>query len=139
MLVSVSATWKPLLGLFLFTTIVVSARARAPRRSLPSGDLRRLVVAALALYVVGAIAWLDHHLSLAVLVYAAGIVVAALTAWLSRGSDHRDPPSDDRPAGEPPAPDPGGAGFDWEAFERGWNDYAARSDAGAESRSGASG
>jgi hypothetical protein len=122
MSVSLALVWKALLGVVLLGAILLSVHARAPRRGLHGGDLRRLVASALALYAVGAGAWLTHHLGLAVVVYAAGIATAALAAWLSRGGDWREPPDD--PADEPPAPwDPG---FDWEQFERDLADYVAR-------------
>jgi hypothetical protein len=122
MSVSLALVWKAGLGLALLSAIVFSVRARAPRRGLHGGDLRRLVGSALVLYVVGAAAWLTHHLALAVLVYAGGIATAALAAWFSRGGDWREPP--DEPADQPPAP--WRPGFDWDQFERDLADYAAR-------------
>jgi hypothetical protein len=127
MFVSASTAWKLILGLALLGTIVLSARARAPRRAMAGTDLRRLVVSALLLYVVGAVAWMAHHLALAVLVYAAGISTAALAAWLSRGDDSEEPPSDADPVDEQPPPDPGGLHVDWEVFEREMRDYTERS------------
>lgn len=120
--------WKLVLAAALLGAIVLSARARAPQRTLPSADLRRLVAAALALYAVGALAWLTHHLALAVLVYAAGIATAALAAWLSRGEDSEEPPRDDpeEPVDQQPPPDLGGLRFDWPAFERDLRDYSER-------------
>src|SRR5437588_6585175 len=118
MIVAPSA-WKVILAVALLATIVTSARARAPRRAVPGADLRRLVAAALTLYLVGALAWLTHHLELAVLVYAAGITVAALAAWLSRGVDAGGPPGgEELPVDDQPPPDPEGLRFDWDAFER---------------------
>jgi hypothetical protein len=125
--VSLTLAWKAVLGLVLLGMIVLSVRARAPRRGLHGTDLRCLVASALGLYVVGAAAWLTHHIGVAVLVYAAGIVTAALAAWLSRGGDWREPP--DEPADDPPSPwgpEPGDLGFDWDRFERDLRDYLAR-------------
>ncbi len=127
MTVSASSAWKLALGILLLGAIVVSARARAPRRSLPGPEMRWLVVSALCLYAVGALAWLTHHLALAALVYAAGITTAALAAWLSRGDDSEDPPSGAQPEDEQPPSGPHGLGFDWDAFERDLRDYAERS------------
>jgi hypothetical protein len=119
MLVSGSFAWKLALAVLLLGAIVVSTVARAPRRSISGGDLRRLVGSALVLYAIGAAAWLSHHVLLAVLVYAAGIAIAALAAWLSRGGDAEDPPSAGRdPHGQEPPPDPDGLRFDWKALER---------------------
>lgn len=107
----------------------MSACVRAPRRSVPATDLRRLVLCALILYAVGGLATLTHHTGLAGLVYGAGISVAALAAWLSRGRDQEDPPGGGRPPGEeqpPPEPD-GMPGLDWSTFEREFREWAQRS------------
>jgi hypothetical protein len=102
-------------------TIILSLRARAPRGSVPAIDLRRLVFGALLLYLVGAAAWITHHRLVAAAVYAAGILAAALAAWLSRGRDgeevHEGVFDDD----EPPL---GPEEFDWESFERDFLAYA---------------
>jgi hypothetical protein len=118
--------WKLVLAIALVAGIFVSAFAHAPRRAVPGADLRRLVLAALGLYAVGGLASLNHHPVLAGLVYAAGIAVCALAAWLSRGSDSEDPPSDgEDPADEQPPPQPDGMPtFDWSAFEREFRVYA---------------
>lgn len=121
-----SIAWKVALAVALLAGIVVSARARAPRRALPSSDLHRLVLCALFLYAVGALAWLNHQLRLAILIYAAGIATAALAAWLSRGHEWPEPPDEESPHGEGPPPDPDGVRFDWEAFERDLRRYTAR-------------
>jgi hypothetical protein len=128
MLVPPSDAWKLVLAVVLGATIVLSAYARAPRREVPRGDLRRLVVSALGLYAVGGLASLTHHPMLAAFVYASGIIVCALAAWLSRGSEGEDPPSDgEDPADEQPPPEPDGVlGFDWAGFERDFRAYADR-------------
>ena len=127
-MLSSSNTWKIALAIALGVAILVSAYAHAPRRAVPGADLRRLVLSAVALYIVGAIASLSHHPILAGLVYAAGIFVCALAVWLSRGTDPEDPPrggedpSDERP---PPSPD-GVPGFNWHDFERAFRAYSER-------------
>jgi hypothetical protein len=123
-----SDAWKVVLAILLGGGIILSAFAHAPRRAVPGSDLRRLVLSALGLYAVGGVASLTHHPMLAGLVYAAGIIVCALAAWLSRGSDADDPPSDgEDPADEHPPPEPDGLpGFDWGAFEHQFRAYAAR-------------
>jgi hypothetical protein len=123
-----SIAWKLGLTAALLAGIVISARARAPRRAMPSGDLHRLVASVVCLYVVGAVAWITHHLGLAVGVYAAGVAGAALAAWLSRAEDSQEPPrgGDDEPTDVPPGPEPDGLGFDWAAFERELAAYAER-------------
>jgi hypothetical protein len=126
MIVSGSFAWKGALGIVLLGAIVLSTRGRAPRRALPSGDLKRLVACALGLYAIGAAAWLSHHLLLAVLVYAAGIATAALAAWLSRGDPGEPPAADGDPGGHEPPRDPDGARFDWAALERELGVYAPR-------------
>jgi hypothetical protein len=125
MLVLSTAPWKIALALVLVVIILLGAGARAPRRTLPTADLRRLVASALVLYAVGAFAWLTHHLALAVFIYAAGIIVAAFAAWLSRGTDPEDPP-DDPPLDEEPPRDPDGLRIDWESFERDLRAYTER-------------
>jgi hypothetical protein len=125
---SPSFAWKLVLAVVLGTAIVASAYAKAPRRSFPGGDLRRLVFAALVLYGVGLVASLSHHGVLAAVLYATGIVVSALAAWLSRGSDSGGgPPPGDEPADEQPPPHPDGMPrFDWAAFERDFRAYDRR-------------
>ena len=65
---------------------------------------------------------------LAAALYATGIIVSALAAWLSRGSDSGGgPPPGDEPADEQPPPDPDGIPqFDWAAFEREFRAYSSR-------------
>ena len=124
-----SLAWKLVLVLVLVGGIMLSALARAPRRPLPSGELRRLVLAALTLYAVGVFASLTHHAALAGVVYVSGIAACALAAWLSRGSDSEDPPDGGEEPIEPvPPPDDrdGLPTFDWAAFERQFRAYSNR-------------
>jgi hypothetical protein len=127
-LVPPADSWKLVLAFALLAAMVASARAKPPRRPLPASELRRLVAGAIALYGVGLAASLTEHTLLAVVLYAAGIVVSSLAAWLSRGVDARGgPPGDDEPVQEPPPSSPDGApGFDWPAFERDFAAYARR-------------
>jgi hypothetical protein len=129
MTVQPSDAWKLGLALALGGAILASLRARAPRRAIPRTDLRRLVYAALALYLVGALAWVTDHPGLAGVVYAVGIITAALAAWLSRANDSEDPPDDDDsdPVDEHPPPRPDGVPyFDWDTFERDFRSYTQR-------------
>jgi uncharacterized membrane protein YfcA len=129
MVVPPSDAWKLVLAILLGAGILASAYAHAPRRAVPGHELRRLVLSALALYAVGGLASLTHHPVLAGLVYAAGIIVCALAAWLSRGTDSEDPPGGEEPVDEQPPPEPDGVPrFDWVAFEREFRAYSQRSD-----------
>jgi hypothetical protein len=126
-----SIAWKLVLVMVLVGGILLSALARAPRRPLPRGELRRLVLAALTLYAVGVFASLTHHAALAGVVYVSGIAACALAAWLSRGSDSEDPPDSggEDPPDEPvpPPDDPDGLPvFDWGLFERQFRAYSSR-------------
>jgi hypothetical protein len=122
--------WKLVLAVALGGAIVASAYVRAPRRTFPRRGLRRLVLGALLLYAVGLAASLTHHPVPSVALFASGITVSALAAWLSRGSDSGGgPPRGDEPVDEQPPPDPDGVPrFDWAAFERDFHNYAQRSD-----------
>jgi hypothetical protein len=127
MIVPPQVTWKLALAVALAAAIFVSLYARAPDRAIPGSDLRRLVFAAVGLYAVGGLASLTHHPILAALVYASGIGVCALAAWLSRGSDSEDPPDGEDPVDEQPPPEPDGVpAFDWDLFEREFRTYNAR-------------
>jgi len=127
MVVALSTVWKLAFAAALVAAIFMSAWARAPRQSVPSAELHRLVLCALTLYVVGALASLTHHAALAVVVYGAGITVSALAAWLSRGRDQEDPPGGGEPVDEQPPPEPDGVpSLDWAAFEREFRDYSER-------------
>jgi hypothetical protein len=127
MVFSLSAAWKLTFALALVGAIFVSACARAPSQSVPRAELRRLVVCALTLYAVGGLASLTHHEALAGLVYGAGIMVAALAAWLSRGRDQEDPPDWGEPVDEQPPPEPDAVPrLDWAAFEREFREYSER-------------
>jgi hypothetical protein len=127
MVVSSSVAWKLALALVLGAGIFLSAYARAPQRAIPGAELRRLVCSALGLYVIGGVASLTHHPVLAGLVYAAGIIVCALAAWLSRGTDSEDPPDGDEPVDEQPPPEPDGVPrFDWALFEQEFRAYESR-------------
>jgi len=124
MFVPSSDAWKLAFALLLGVGIVLSLYAAAPRRSIAGGELRRLVVAAVILYAVGAAAWITHHDALAGLVFAAGISTAELAAWLSRGHGPEDPlrgadALDPEPPREP-------TGLDWDGFERDFRAYAER-------------
>src|SRR5436309_12273586 len=132
MVVHSSEAWKLALALALGSAILLSLVARAPRQSLPEGQLRRLIFAAITLYAVGAFAWLTQHRVLAAVVCAGGTVVAALAAWLSRGSAPEDPPSPPEEPGdpEPPAAPDGQPQFDWTAFEEQFRTYSEREPAG---------
>jgi hypothetical protein len=124
--VPLSDVWKLGLAAGLAAAIVMSACGRAPRQTVPAAELRRLVACALVLYGVGALASVTHHAALAGLVYGAGITVAALAAWLSRGRDQEDPPDSGAPVDGPPPTEPDGLpGFDWTRFEREFRDYAS--------------
>ncbi len=123
-----TVAWKLGFAAVLVVAIFASACVRAPRRAAPAAELRRLVVCSLVLYGVGALASLTHHVALAAVVYGAGISVAALAAWLSRGRDQEDPPDDgDQPVDEQPPPEPDGVPrLDWARFEREFREYARR-------------
>lgn len=127
-----SAAWKLVLAVALCAGIVLSAYAHAPKRTVARADLRRLVISALAVYAVGGVASLTHHPDLAAVLYATGISVCALAAWLSRGTDSEDPPSGgEQPGDEQPPPEPDGLPwFDWAAFEREFREYSEREPAG---------
>jgi hypothetical protein len=127
MVVPPSAAWKLVLAVGLAAAIVLSLRARAPRRAVPGAELRRLVFSAVVLYAVGGLASITHHPALAGIVYASGIAVCALAAWLSRGSDSEDPPGGEEPVDEQPPPEPDGLpAFDWAHFETQFRDYSER-------------
>lgn len=120
--------WKLALALLLVGAIVLSACAKAPRRPLERDELRRLLLAALTLYGVGVFASITHRPALAGFAYVSGIVVCALAAWLSRGSEPDDPPDGGgEPTDQEPPPDPDGVPvFDWGAFERQFRSYSRR-------------
>jgi hypothetical protein len=126
MVVSLTIAWKLGLAASLVVAILASACIRAPQRAAGAGELRRLVVCALILYGVGGLASLTHHAALAAVVYGAGITVAALAAWISRGRDQEDPPDGgDQPVDEQPPPEPDGVPpLDWARFEREFREYA---------------
>jgi uncharacterized membrane protein YfcA len=121
----VSLAENTALALALIAAIVISASVRAPRRHVPTPELRRLLAAALALYAAGGIAMLDGHARLAVVAFAAGVIASAFAAWLSRGSDQDDGPGGSDPCDHRPPPDPDGVpAIDWERFERELRDWA---------------
>lgn len=117
-----------MLAIALLGAVLASAWAKPPHRGVPASELRRLVAGALALYGVGLASSLTHHALMAAVLYAGGIAVSALAAWLSRGEDsRRNPPPDEYPVDERPPPSPEGApGFDWTSFERELETYARR-------------
>ena len=114
-------------ALVLIAAIVISAAVRAPRRHVPTPELRRLLVAAIALYAVGGIAVVDGRAKPAIVAFAAGVVASAFAAWLSRGSDQDDGPGGSEPFDGTPPPEPGGMPeIDWDRFERELRDWARR-------------
>ena len=134
MILPLSDTWKLVLAIALGATIFAGACGNAPRRAVPNSELRRLVLSALALYVVGAIATISHHTTVAALLYASGIGVCALALWLSRGTDSGDDPprGGGEPSDEQPPPSPDGLPeFDWAAFEE---EFRAHVQSASESR-----
>jgi hypothetical protein len=123
--------WKLLLVVALLAAIALSMCWAAPRSAVPRGDLHRVVLSGLSLYAVGGLAALAHRVTLAGLVFAAGIMTCALAVWLSRGTDSGDPPDDEKPVDEPPPPDPDGLHeLDWEQFERAFRAYSEREPSG---------
>jgi hypothetical protein len=112
-------------ALALIAAIVISASVRAPRRHVPTPELRRLLIAALTLYLVGGVAIADDRPTPAVAAFAAGVIASAFAAWLSRGSDQDDPPAGREPLDRTPPPHPDGAPeIDWDQFERELRDWA---------------
>lgn len=124
-----STLWKLALAVVLAAAIVASASVKAPRKPLPREELRWLLTGAVCLYAVGLLALLERRSELSALVFAAGIAISALAAWLSRGSDAGGgPPRGDEPVDEQPPPNPDGLPqFDWEQFERDLLAYTDRS------------
>ena len=125
MILSPSVVLRIALAGALFAAVVLSACVRGPVRTPPAAELRRMIGSALALDAVGAIALLAGLGTLAAVVSAAGIAVAALAAWLSRGREGREPPGGDDPPHDPPPDDEGGGPVDWDQFERELGEYAA--------------
>jgi hypothetical protein len=123
---AIGFVWKVLLAIALIGAIVLSASAKAPRKPLPRGDLRWLLLGAGALYAVGLVAFLKHHSEVAALLAAGGIATSSLAAWLSRGIDTGGGPSPgaDPADGEPPN---AGPSIDWAQFERELREWADRS------------
>lgn len=120
-------TWKIVLATALGATIIAGAFVRPPRRSYPRGDVRIMVVAALALYAVGVFASLNRHQTVGVLVYVSGIAISTAAVWLSRGTDSGGPPPrDDSDEGPPPDGPDDPIDFDWDAFEREFGAYTRR-------------
>ena len=116
-------SWKLLLTLGLLLAVLCSVVIRAPRHRIAAAELRRLVLAAILLYAVGAGATWARRELLAGVVFASGILVCSLAVWLSRGSDFDDgsdwPGGGGPPEDEQPPPGPGGfPGIDWDEFER---------------------
>lgn len=129
---TLTVLWRCSLAIVLLVAVVASACVRPPRGRIGGLELSRLVVAALVLYATGAAAALTHHDALAALVSGAGIIVAALAAWMSRGREGEDPPDDGIPPDEQPPPEPDGVPrIDWAAFERAFRDYARQSEGGS--------
>ncbi len=117
-----SPGWKFLLTAALLGAICCSVFLRAPRQPIERTELRRLVLAAVVLYAVGALASLSHRGVLAGVVYASGILVCSLAVWLSRGADLDDGPDDDPgtqpPSDEKPSRGPDGLPLvDWDDFD----------------------
>lgn len=111
--------WKLVFAAALGAGIVVSAKARAPKRPAPATDLQALVAGALLLYLVGLVAALIHRPTLAAILYGSGIAASALAGWLSRGGGWDEPPGHHEPPAEPVPPDPDGLPeVDWDALER---------------------
>jgi hypothetical protein len=119
--------WKLALAAALAGAIIISASARAPRRSVPRGDLRWLLLGALALYAVALFAMLRHRGPIAVLLFATAVAASAFAAWLSRGREDGGQSPGDQPIDRhpPPAPDDLG-GVDWDRFERDLRAYMDR-------------
>jgi hypothetical protein len=114
------STWKLIPTALVAGTLLLGLTARPPRAPVPAGELIRLVIVVTALYLVGAVALLDHRTPLAVIVFATGLALCGLAVWLSRGDN---PPSQDdgdggggqQPPHQPtPPPD---CDFDWSFYE----------------------
>jgi hypothetical protein len=131
MTVTPSLALKLALALALAAGMLLSLFAEAPRHRVSGAELGKLVLCALGLYLIGGIASLTRHPILAGAVYASGIAVAEIAAWLSRGTDSEGPPGHDEPEDEQPPPMPDGdPQFDWAAFERDFRRYSEREPVG---------
>jgi uncharacterized membrane protein YphA (DoxX/SURF4 family) len=114
-------------ALGLIAAIVISASVGATRRHVPTPGLRLLLIAVLTLYAVGCAAIVHGQLTPAVAAFAAGMIVCAFGAWLSRGSDKGEPPSGGEPFDRPPPRRPDcPPEIDWDRFERELRDWAGR-------------
>ncbi len=114
------AAWKLIPAILMLGALVAGFLARPPREPVSSRELKQLVAAVAALYMVGGVALAMHRTPLAAIVFGAGLVLCALALWLSRG--HTPPPKDDNDGGggggEPPLePLPLGPDFDWAYYE----------------------
>lgn len=119
--------WKLALALPLAGAILLSLIARAPRFTVPTGQLRRLVMAAVTLYLLGAYTRFTHHAVSSAALFAAGISLSTLAAWLSRGRSPDDPRrAPDAVDPEPPVDPDDGPTFDWTAFEQDFRAYSQR-------------
>jgi hypothetical protein len=120
--------WKLIPTVFMAGALVAGFTVRPPREPVPEGELKRLVAAVAALYVVGAIALFAHRTPLAGVVFGSGLLLCALALWLSRANR---PPRDDGdgdgdgdggPSPLEPSPTgpefvPLGPEFDWAFYE----------------------
>jgi hypothetical protein len=108
---------KLTLSVVMVGVLVAGFTVRPPRESVPVAELKRLVVAVAALYIIGVAALLEHRPDLAGIVVGSGLLLCALAVWLSRGLK---PPRDDADGGDdgdpPREPDPGPALL-WSFYE----------------------
>jgi hypothetical protein len=122
------AAWKLIPAVFMLGALVAGFFVRPPREPVSPGELKQLIAAVAALYIVGGVALAMHRTPLAAVVFGSGLVLCALALWLSRGQT--PPPRDDNDGGgggggQPPldplpiGPDalPVGPDFDWGFYE----------------------
>ncbi len=114
------------LGAVLCGALGLSVWGPPPRRIASPIPLRLLLGVALALYVVGIAAAIDHRSRVAIGASALGVIAAALAGWWSRAPHDDDGPPDGDAGdddGGSPAPGDRDGGFDWDRFDRerrGW-------------------
>jgi hypothetical protein len=114
------AVWKLIPTVVLLGALVAGFTVRPPREPVAPAELRRLMIASAALYAAGGVALLGHRRALAGIVFATGLLIFVLTAWLARATP---PPQDGDDGGQggggspPLKPVPSGPDFDWTFYE----------------------
>ena len=112
------SAWKLIPTMVVIVALAAGFSLAPPRAAVSARELRRLVLAIIALYCAGGLTLALGRLLAAEAVFGTALLLCSVALWLSRG---RNPPPRDEGdgggGGQPPVDPPPRPEFDWSFYE----------------------